>query len=246
MKKIIMISSVCFLTAVTQAAVVVTTEKYANTTPTDGATWDKFTTIANLSSTDYADASQGNATISIPTANALQAGVNPSIALDGAGQANDNEVAGSMFFDAAAPNRFLIDLGSEVEVSSFSAFAWHSESRQDISITLYRSSTLLNADETITDGAGLVDEGWAGIQTVSTDYWGTDATAGQVGVQFTDTSGTLFTGRYLLVDVEPAGGSAFMTEFDVQVIPEPSSILLFGMGSLLALAGSSYRRRARR
>ncbi len=221
------------------AAVIVTTEKYANTTPTDGNTWNKFTTIANLSNTDYANASQGHATFSVPTDTAAKGG-GTAILNNGLGQANENSSPGSSFFDVNAPNRYLIDLGSAQSIFAFNSYSWHVDARQNQAYTLYGSTTLLSAGSGIAS-ANLVSTGWNFVGSVTTSY--STATPGQVGVSFTDNlGGSIFTARYVLVDVLQAGGSSFIGEFDVVTVPEPSSVALLGFGLLAACLRGRRRR----
>ena len=229
-----------------QASIIINVEAY-NTTANPTTVWDHFTTIRNLSNTDYVDASQSTWTYVdnnenssytsdtgqsfTPNSWPLANGFPPSNLNNGVGQTGDDDAEASNWgFDF-----MTIDLGEVVNVTEFNSYTWANGSRQDQGYTLYYSA----ADIAPTTGGDLV--GWTSLGSVATTYWTETSVGHQIGVSFSDTGGTLASARFLLMAVSTGSTGytdGFFGEVDVlTAVPEPGSLLalgcLIGSGALL-------------
>jgi len=179
---------------------------------------------ANLDGLSYtASVTEGALQSGFDNFAALSNGVPPAIN-PGSGTA-----AGILFPNGTDPASFTIDLGSATEIGSITAFSSHTTTRSFLLFDVYGSNT-----------AGLLP-GAAGstlIRAVSVGR--SDQDNDVVAAQIADDGGaSLGSYRYLIFDVflENTGAGnehAFITELDVQAIPEPSVALIGGLG-LLAL-----------
>ncbi len=92
----------------------------------DGSSEFIFPTIPAPSSADYADESNGYATIQVANGE-LSAGKSglPSVLIDGKGQYRQDAPRQSAFFKTGTHGSFLIDLGQPIAISSINTYSWH-------------------------------------------------------------------------------------------------------------------------
>ena len=94
-----------------------------------------FPTIAPPSAADFADQSQGQATVSI-TRGYLRERPGPnasgpvSVLLDGVGQGRQDSPLESAFFEDGVRGEFLVDLGQVVAVQRVNCYSWHQHERE--------------------------------------------------------------------------------------------------------------------
>lgn len=145
--------------------------------------------------------------------NALTDGVLP--------EEEDQPAANFFFHDGSDGGRFLLDLGSIMEIAEINSYSWHSDTRAPQVYTLFASDGAdpkFNPEpDANTDPATC---GWKLIATVDTRPKQGDS-GGQYGVSITDSSGRLGKFRYLLFDSIPSEdddpwGNTFFSEINVK------------------------------
>lgn len=132
----------------------------------------------------------------------------------------DQPGANFFFHDGSDGGRFLLDLGSVIEIAEVNSYSWHPDTRAPQVYNLFASD---GADpkfnptpDANTDPATC---GWKLIATVDTRPKQGDS-GGQYGVSITDSSGSLGKFRYLLFDSIPSEdddpwGNTFFSEINV-------------------------------
>jgi len=169
------------------------------------------------------------------TEGALQSGFDNFAALSNGVPDSINPDSGAveaiLFPNGTNPASFTIDLGLATDIGSITAFSSHTTTRSFLSFDVYGSNTAgLNPGAA---GSTLIHNVTVGLNDQDNDV---------VAAQIADNGGaSLGSYRYLIFDVfadpDTFGTNkehAFITELDVQAIPEPSAALLGGLG-LLAL-----------
>ena len=124
------------------------------------------------------------------------------------------------FQDGSDGGRFLMDLGSAIEIAQLNTYSWHSDTRAPQVYNVFASDgsdpKFNPAPDANTDPATC---GWKLIATVDTRPQQGDS-GGQYGVSITDSSGSLGKFRYLLFDSIPSEdddpwGNTFFCEISV-------------------------------
>jgi hypothetical protein len=135
---------------------------------------------------------------------------------------NEEDQPSANFFFAGGSDggRFLLDLGSSIDIAQVNTYSWHPYSRGPQVYNLYVSNgtdTRFNpAPDGKTDPATC---GWKLIAMIDTrSIWGDDG--GQYGVSIADNTGSLGKFRYLLFDSVPTetddeDGNTFFSEINV-------------------------------
>lgn len=132
----------------------------------------------------------------------------------------DQPSANFFFHDGSDGGRFLLDLGSAIEIQEVNSYSWHPDTRAPQVYTLFASDGTdphFNPEpDANTDPATC---GWKLIATVDTRPKQGDS-GGQYGVNITDSSGSLGKFRYLLFDSIPSEdddpwGNTFFSEVNV-------------------------------
>jgi hypothetical protein len=146
------------------------------------------------------------------TLNALTDGLLPS---------REDQPGANFFFEAGSDGgRFLIDLGSAIEIAQVNTYSWHPNTRGPQVYNLFVSDgtdAKFNAEpDAKTDPRA---RGWKLIATVDTRPKQGES-GGQYGVSVSDAGGTLGKFRYLLFDCVPTEtddpfGNTFYSEVDV-------------------------------
>src|SRR5882724_11531441 len=121
--------------------------------------------------------------------------------IDGQLATVDDEPQANVFFDEATRGgRFMMDLGSAIDLAQVNTYSWHPNTRGPQVYKLYASDgtdTKFNAGPKLKTDP--VSCGWKLIATVDTrPKNGEDG--GQYGVSITDSTGSLGKYRYLLFD----------------------------------------------
>jgi hypothetical protein len=140
---------------------------------------------------------------------------------DGVLPVREDQPGANSFFDADTDGgRFLIDLGSVIEVAQVNSYSWHPGSRGPQVYNLYASDgadpKFNSAPDAKTDPKAA---GWKLVASVDTrPKQGEEG--GQFGVSITDARGSLGKYRYLLFDCVPTEtddpwGNTFYSEVDV-------------------------------
>jgi len=140
---------------------------------------------------------------------------------DGVLPAGEDQPGANFFFDSDTDGgRFLIDLGSTIEIAQVNSYSWHPGSRGPQVYNLYASDgadpNFNAAPDAKTDPRAV---GWKLVAGVDTrPKQGEEG--GQYGVSITDTRGSLGKYRYLLFDCVPTEsddpwGNTFYSEIDV-------------------------------
>jgi hypothetical protein len=132
----------------------------------------------------------------------------------------DQPHANFFFNDGSDGGRFLMDLGSAMEISQINSYSWHSDTRAPQVYNVFAADgndPRFNPEpDANTDPATC---GWKLIATVDTRPKQGDS-GGQYGVSIADSTGTLGKFRYLLFDSIPSEdddpwGNTFFSEIDV-------------------------------
>ena len=132
----------------------------------------------------------------------------------------DQPEANFFFHDGTDGGRFLMDLGSAIEIAQVNSYSWHSDTRAPQIYNVFASDgsdPKFNPEpDANTDPATC---GWKLIATVDTRPQQGES-GGQYGVSITDSSGSLGKFRYLLFDSIPSEdddpwGNTFFSEIDV-------------------------------
>ncbi|MEM1223368.1 MAG: right-handed parallel beta-helix repeat-containing protein [Verrucomicrobiota bacterium] len=212
-------------------------ERVLTATETTGADWAGFSTVPNLSVSDFGDAASTNG-VSVTAIGSLKtSGATVEALLDGAGQPNWDDPATSVFWDdEGTTNRFLIDLNGLQEIEAFNSYAWHRKARQNQDYVLYASVDVI-APASDGPDSELESEGWVKLGEIKTDYDtpGDNSGAAQVGVSFQWENAISI--RHLLVsDNREGGNQTFWAEFDVVKKEQPVFVnpILHLDGTLLA------------
>jgi hypothetical protein len=140
---------------------------------------------------------------------------------DGVLPAREDQPGANFFFDADTDGgRFLIDLGSVIEVARVNSYSWHPGSRGPQVYNLYASEGADPKFNAAPDGkTDPRSAGWKLVASVDTrPKHGEEG--GQFGVSISDARGSLGKFRYLLFDCVPTEsddpwGNTFYSEVDV-------------------------------
>jgi len=140
---------------------------------------------------------------------------------DGLLPTEQDQPAANFFFNAGSDSgRFLMDLGTAIEIAQVNSYSWHPDTRGPQIYALFASdgtTAKFNLEpDAKTDPTSC---GWKLIASVDTRPKQGDS-GGQYGVSITDASGSLGKFRYLLFDAVPtesddAWGNTFFSEIDV-------------------------------
>lgn len=214
-----------------------------------------FSTVPNLSSSDYADVSSGNGVTGTvvnktPDANS---GL-PSKLLDGLWPWDgNNDAPGESLFSNSSDFAFQIDLQSVVDIDQINVYTRHTNDRTDAAYFIYGSDAAVAPGVPAT-GAGPFT-GWTLIESVDTvsgnspDNTGTNFN-GIAGISTFNDAGSLGQFRYLLFydDSSRTNTDTFFGEVDIVLaaaVPEPQSAALTVTALLccLALGHRKLRRR---
>jgi len=185
--------------------------------------FNSFPTVPGLSSSDYADASSGNF-VTVATVGSLNGNSGPaSVLLNGAGQSG-NDVPGESAFlqDGLTTGKFLVNLATNVDVSQVNTYSRHVSNRTPQVYDLFGSNAATLPGTGGDNVAELTGLGWTHIATVDTRAGSTGGSYnGICGVSVSDTSGSLGTYRYLMLNADPPGGTGntFYGELDVYGTP---------------------------
>lgn len=224
--------------AFSSAAPIVQYERVNNTTgatqtaapaPAPGAY--AFTTLPNPSNTDLA---QGK-TVTLAAGAGYGSPSGPlSVLTDGnvnVGQGNFNN---TFVFADNTNSRIVLDLSAAVPVTGISTFAWEGDARVSQTYRLYAAAAPTNTNPSFTAAAFQND---AALSALGYTALGTAAdpntASGQHTANFTDSSGTLGTYRYLLFDWTNTSNGRAVAEIDV--VPEPASLGLLGASAIALL-----------
>ena len=176
--------------------------------------WNAFSSISNLSDSDYADANSLNGvTVSIVAGtNETNTGAVAKL-LDGLGQNDSSHAANSVLFTSDTTTaRVLVDLQSVQPVYQINTYSWHSDTLQNQVYDLYYSaeSTAPASTTSAADSVALIINGWVPLGSVDSDF-NTD-TSGQIGASWTMASAPL-DARYFLFDIKAP--QAYWGEIDI-------------------------------
>jgi len=148
-------------------------------------------------------------------------GADLSALTDGLLPTEQDQPAANFFFNAGSDGgRFLMDLGTAIEIAQVNSYSWHPDTRGPQIYALFASdgtTAKFNLEpDAKTDPTSC---GWKLIASVNTRPKQGDS-GGQYGVSITDASGSLGKFRYLLFDAVPtesddAWGNTFFSEIDV-------------------------------
>lgn len=148
-------------------------------------------------------------------------GAPPAALTDGALPSNEDEPRANFFFNAGTDGgRFMIDLGSIIEIAEVNSYSWHASSRAAQVYNLYASDgTTANFNAAPDERTHPASCGWKLIATVDTRPARGEA-GGQHGASVNDAGGSLGKYRYLLFDAVPTEyddpfGNTFFSEVDV-------------------------------
>lgn len=179
------------------------------------ATWNTFTSISNLSDSDYADVNSANGvTVSVVAGDLGTGSGDVNKLLDGSGQNRSSNSASSVLFTSDTTTaRILVDLQSVQSVYQLNTYSWHLSTQQNQVYDLYystESSAPISTTAGATDSVELVVNGWIPLGSADSDY--DTNTAGQVGVSWSLASAPL-DARYFLFDIKDP--QAFWGEIDI-------------------------------
>ena len=148
-------------------------------------------------------------------------GADLSALTDGLLPTEQDQPAANFFFNAGSDGgRFLMDLGTAIEIAQVNSYSWHPDTRGPQIYALFASdgtTAKFNLEpDAKTDPTSC---GWKLIASVDTRPKQGDS-GGQYGVSITDARGSLGKFRYLLFDAVPtesddAWGNTFFSEIDV-------------------------------
>lgn len=200
-----------------------------------------FTTIPNLSSSDWADSNAGHgATVTMVDGVLNYDSGPPSRLNNGFWEATSDSPGNSTFFSNFNMGKFLFNLNGLVSVTAVNSYSRHRDGRTPQFYTLYGTSQIAPPATT----GNLPANGWQNLTTVNmrADF----ATFnGVAGAHIKNDSGSLGDFRYLLFDIHGVGSDGgfgtFYGEIDVvgtMAVPE-SEFVLAGP----ALLGLAYLRR---
>ncbi len=199
----------------------------------------RFPTIEPPGNSDYADARQGFARISLGSGRVrtryLKFGNSGPVEklLDGMGQSNQDQPDNSVFFEDDTSGSILLDLGRRVNIKKINTYSWHENFRfKDNRLRAQQCYRLYGSERdtppSITDEPEAA--GWSLIARVNTDEHFAvrhllDRPA-QQACSITSQNGSLGRFRYLLWAVEPTRvpnketlNHTFYGEFDVYANP---------------------------
>ena len=183
-----------------------------------------FPSIPPPSQDDYADASHGNAKVSVPKGTLRKLPgweVNPLSLLDGKGQTEPDSPKESVFLERKgnAYGNLLIDLGQAIEIERVNSYSWHQHQKvknhKNRAVQVFTLYGLGNQD--LPDlNQPLIESGWNRIARVNSDRFfdvreDIDRPAQQACSIFAS-KGKIGYFRYLLVEVH---GPTFFGEIDV-------------------------------
>jgi len=204
--------------------------------PGDGTAAFRFPTIEPPSSSDFADATRGAATIRV-VRGALRTNVPipsgpPELLLDGRGQSRPDSPAESVFFDDNASGALLLDLGRSLAITRINTYSWHQNRDSDVRVRAVQRFTLYGfaGDRAPATDDPLTEAGWELLARVNSDdlfrvVQAADRPA-QQACSISGTRGSIGRYRYLLWEVQPTLGhnlrslnNTFYSEIDVYGTP---------------------------
>lgn len=204
--------------------------------PGDGTAAFRFPTIEPPSSSDFADATRGAATIRV-VRGALRTHVPipsgpPELLLDGRGQSRPDSPAESVFFDDNASGALLLDLGRPLAINRINTYSWHQNRDSDVRVRAVQKFTLYGfaGDRAPATDDPLTEAGWELLARVNSDdlfrvVQAADRPA-QQACSISGTRGSIGRYRYLLWEVQPTLGrnlrslnNTFYSEIDVYGTP---------------------------
>jgi hypothetical protein len=178
----------------------------------------RFPSIEPPSADDYADRSQGKATIECVKGRLYKGRKHesgpPDLLLDGKGQSQPDAPAESVFFARSESGCLLLDLGSEVAVAKVNAYSWHRNIRIDNDHTRATQNYDLYGfagDAAPAFAKSPAAAGWTLIARVNTDsYFGQsrEFRPAQQATSITAARGSLGRFRYLLWVMQPTRDEA--------------------------------------
>ncbi len=208
-----------------------------------------FSSINGLSSTDYADASQGNGVAFSVVLGSLHASSGSLARLNDGLWPSSADASGENVFSDTLPFRILVGLADLIPVYEVNTFSRHTGGRTPQSYMLFGSDLATPPSAT----GDLESNGWSLIAMVSTSaddipvgtLLSLSGVAG-VSIHNQDLS-SLGDFRHLIFDFRMVSAGTFLSEIDIyntpsQAIPEPATCLLLGTG-LAALCRLRSRRR---
>jgi hypothetical protein len=189
----------------------------------DGTTAFSFPTIPPPSATDYADRSQGHASIHVMHDKLGRPGGAAEVLLDGVGQSKQDAPRESVYFSPGPDGAFVVDLGRVMPVQHIHSYSWHQHEaiaahreRAQQCFTLYGWT----GDDAPDFNLPPEEAGWTRIARVNTDESlhvekRLDRPA-QQACAISAESGDIGHFRYLLWEVR---GGTFYGEIDVFTHP---------------------------
>jgi hypothetical protein len=178
----------------------------------------RFPSIEPPSADDYADSSQGKATIECVKGQLYKGRKHesgrPELLLDGTGQSQPDSPTESVYFAREESGCLLLDLGSRVAVSKVNAYSWHRNVKIDTDHT--RATQKYDLYGFAGDAAPGIEKspvatGWTLIARVNTDsYFGRsrELRPAQQATSITAAGGSLGRFRYLLWVMQPTRDEA--------------------------------------
>ena len=192
----------------------------------------RFPTIEPPSDRDFADRSQGFATMQVVRGGLFLTAPVPSgppdLLLDGRGQTTPDSPAESVFFGPNDSGALRLDLGRAITISRINTYSWHQSKAVENRVRAVQKFTLFGFagdDPPMFEGAP-AEAGWVPIARVDSDDFfrvmqPIDRPA-QQACSITGARGTVGRYRYLLWAVEPTHSvtkpvldNTFYAEFDV-------------------------------
>lgn len=198
----------------------------------DGTADFRFPTIEPPSSRDWADVSQGRASIQIVhgalhSKGSIPSGV-PELLLNGRGQSLADSPGESVYFDENASGSLLLDLGQAILISRINTYSWHQNTILENRVRAVQKFTLYGhlGDEPPSHEGAPLEVGWVQLARVDSDDFfrvmrPIDRPA-QQACSIIGAHGAIGRYRYLLWVVEPTQSlqpryfdNTFYAEFDV-------------------------------